>query len=304
MSSPRPQDSPAKAQTEGNPRSGHDSEDNSSQSSHSRIDIGIDSQPTNPSHSTPGKIAAGEPSKPLLRPSSSSSSSSDDYEDSDDEGSEADTSLFQDVQPLTTTPVKTDSLTHHANELSSASSSSSSSSESEDSSSEPSNTEAETDLFQDTQPTPATLFEIESFSQLANDLSLFAFCFASSQAPDLNLNRTPSRSPSPSPLSIQIITTPSHSLDEDKTPIQASEASLQGTQAEASALIEQRKADLKRDLMELISDEEGVNRELIMGIDRLLRDWKALHEGLERWRGELKGEKVREVCRREREALE
>lgn len=53
--------------------------------------------------------------------------------------------------------------------------------------------------------------------------------------------------------------------------------------------------------MELIQDEEGPNRELIGSIDRLLRDWKVVHEELERWRREKKGEAVRERFRRSRE---
>ncbi|KAH7364373.1 hypothetical protein BKA65DRAFT_546257 [Rhexocercosporidium sp. MPI-PUGE-AT-0058] len=198
---------------------------------------------------------------------------------------------------------------HLDDEPSTASSSSSSSSSSSQSSTgadadadDNAELDTEAELFQDAPPIVANSAEIQEFSRLAEELSLFASCIASS----------PSPAPSPPALtstnspSLQITSSPtptSTSLpDPLKTPTQASASEAERQRSQAQALISQRKEELKRDLMELIQEEEeGPNRDLITSIDRLMRDWKRVHEGFERWRRELKGERVRKMYRREME---
>ncbi|XMA19520.1 hypothetical protein WAI453_012311 [Rhynchosporium graminicola] len=173
-------------------------------------------------------------------------------------------------------------------DLSSTSSSSSSSDEV---------TEEETEFFQDTPPIAADPAEIEEFSRLASELSLFAACIASTQFPS-------SDSSTLSQNTLSILTTTSLTdagADAEKTPTQALSTSADLQRTEAQALIEQRKSELTRDLMELISDEEGPNKELILSIYRLLCDWRSVYDGLEKWRREIEGEKVRKMYNREME---
>ncbi|KAH6709426.1 hypothetical protein BKA61DRAFT_678312 [Leptodontidium sp. MPI-SDFR-AT-0119] len=126
------------------------------------------------------------------------------------------------------------------------------------------------ELFQTAPLIVSTTEETYTYGSLAQELAIFASCLNPSPCPD--------------PL---------------KTPTQssASEAELQRSQTQA--LIDKRKFEMTRDLLELIQEEEGTpNWELIESIDRLMRDWRNLHERLERWRRELKGEKVRARQRR------
>ncbi|PVH88378.1 hypothetical protein DL98DRAFT_524853 [Cadophora sp. DSE1049] len=168
--------------------------------------------------------------------------------------------------------------------------------------------ETDPELFKDPEPAKADSAEIQEFSHLAEELSLFASCIVAPPPPPPPAS--PDSPTSPSSPSFPTSNTYPYT-DADKTPTQAS-SSTSASQAEADAaalqashaqaLISQRKAELQADLMELIQDEaDGRNRELILGIERLMRDWKGLYEGLERWRGEKKGERVREMYKREME---
>lgn len=169
-------------------------------------------------------------------------------------------------------------------------------------------TDTEKELFKDAEPVKANADEIQEFCRLAQELSLFASCIVVSAPP-------PTSATPDSPTASTSTSRPSRLLDPyadaDKTPTQASSSASQ-TSAEADAeaaalqaaqaemLIAQRKAELQADLMELIQDEtDGRNRDLILGIEGLMRDWKGLHERLERWRGEKQGEKVREMYKRD-----
>ncbi|KAG4426788.1 hypothetical protein IFR04_000219 [Cadophora malorum] len=171
------------------------------------------------------------------------------------------------------------------------------------------NTDTEQELFKDPEPIKANADEIREFGRLAQELSLFASCIGVPPPP------TPATPDNP----IACTSSSLHSklldpyTDADKTPTQAS-SSASPSQAEADAeaaalqaahaeaVIAQRKAELQADLLELIQNEaDGRNRDLILEIENLMRDWKGLHERLERWRGEKKGEKVREMYKRDME---
>ena len=171
------------------------------------------------------------------------------------------------------------------------------------------NTDTEQELFKDSEPIKANADEIREFGRLAQELSLFASCIGVPPPP------TPATPDNP----IACTSSSLHSklldpyTDADKTPTQAS-SSASPSQAEADAeaaalqaahaeaVIAQRKAELQADLLELIQNEaDGRNRDLILEIESLMRDWKGLHERLERWRGEKKGEKVREIYKRDME---
>ncbi|KAH7417136.1 hypothetical protein BKA64DRAFT_657118 [Cadophora sp. MPI-SDFR-AT-0126] len=242
-------------------QSENEHEDTSSHSSHETID----SQPTSPSHSATTEEDLAKSPHSLHDPSSSSN--------------QGETETDPDI-------IKANSEAHTKTEK-----------------------ETEQELFKDPEPIKANSAEIQEFSRLAEELSLFASCIVASPPP-----------PAPSSPNISISTSPFLSspnpkskldpyTDADKTPTQASSSSSATAfqeSAEASAaeaaLISQRRAELQADLMELIQAEaDGRNRELILGIERLMRDWKGLHEGLERWRGERKGERVREMYKREME---
>ncbi|KAG4437461.1 hypothetical protein IFR05_007066 [Cadophora sp. M221] len=126
------------------------------------------------------------------------------------------------------------------------------------------------ETFQGTPPMVVTTEETYAYGSLAEELALFASCLI----------------PSPCP-------------DPSKTPTQASVSEAELQRSQVQAVIDERKLEMKRDLLELIQETEGgPNWDLIESIDRMMRHWQSLHERLEAWRRDLKGEKVRAVHRR------
>ncbi|KAK0118998.1 hypothetical protein ONS96_012071 [Cadophora gregata f. sp. sojae] len=138
-------------------------------------------------------------------------------------------------------------------------------------------TEADTEpgLFKDPESIQANSADIQEFSRLAESLSLFASCLIVPRLPSPPASPDKSRSTHNLHLNVSI----DPFTDADKT-----------------------EAEFGADLLELIQDPSHKgNSELIQGIGNLMRNWKGLHEGLERWRAEKKGERVRKMYKLERE---
>ncbi|KAK2628175.1 hypothetical protein QTJ16_002821 [Diplocarpon rosae] len=77
-------------------------------------------------------------------------------------------------------------------------------------------------------------------------------------------------------------------------PAQTSEAAV--------AAEKERKETLKKDLLELVATPEQVA--LVGRIDKLLEDWKGVHESVKEWRREWHGEAVSAALRRQRETTD